>query len=327
MFGWTQVVVFAWLSLTVLCAPAQAQVQAQAVYPTREVKLVAGFAAGGATDTIARYYAKKLSDKLGQTFIVENRPGGGGIVSLNALAQSTPDGYTLALGSNPIASNAVLNRNPYDWRRDLAPIAMLVSTPNVLVVPGSSPINSVNDLIEAAKKSPGTLTFASAGTGSTQHLAGELFQYMAGVKMTHVPYRGGSQALIDMLAARVDLTFGSSATMMPLVESKKLKLLATTGPSRLKQQPDVPTIAESGFPGFDVQGAYFMVAPANTPQSIQLTLAKAVDEISHQTDTIAFIEGMHASPLYGGPKETKAFIEGEYTKWKTLIDAVGIKVD
>lgn len=323
------------ISLRVLCrwvcaltaVLAGVSAQAQANYPVREVKLVAGFAAGGATDVIARYYAKKLSEKLGQTFIVENRPGGGGIVSLNALAQSTPDGYTLALGSNPIASNAVLNRNPYDWRRDLAPIAMLVSTPNVLVVPGSSPINSVNDLIEAAKKSPGILTFASAGTGSTQHLAGELFQYMANVKMTHVPYRGGSQALIDMLAARVDLTFGSSATMMPLVESKKLKLLATTGPYRLKQHPEVPTIAESGFPGFDVQGDYFMVAPANTPQAIQMTLAKAVGEISHQADTIVFIEGMHARPLYGGPKETKAFIEGEYTKWKTLIDAVGIKVD
>ena len=165
MRGLMRVVIFTLLSLAALYA------QAQAVYPTREVKLVAGFAAGGATDVIARYYAKKLSEKLGQAFIVENRPGGGGIVSLNALAQSTPDGYTLALGSNPIASNAVLNRNPYDWRRDLAPIAMLVSTPNVLVVPGSSPINSVNDLIEAAKKSPGILTFASAGTGSTQHLA------------------------------------------------------------------------------------------------------------------------------------------------------------
>jgi tripartite-type tricarboxylate transporter receptor subunit TctC len=150
---------------------------------------------------------------------------------------------------------------------------------------------------------------------------------MANVKMTHVPYRGGSQALIDMLAARVDLTFGSSATMMPLVESKKLKLLAITGPYRLKQHPDVPTIAESGYPGFDVQGDYFMVAPANIPQSIQMILAKAVDEISRQPDTIAFIESMHARPLYGGPTETKAFIEGEYKKWKTLIDAVGIKVD
>ena len=315
-----------WL-ISVLLSVMTNCVQAQVAYPTREVKLIAGFAAGGATDTIARYYAKKLTDKLGQTFIVENRPGGGGIVSLNALAQSLPDGYILALGSNPIASNAVLNRNPYDWRRDLAPIAMLVSTPNVLVVPGSSPINSVKELVEAAKKTPGTLTFASAGTGSTQHLAGELFQYMAKVKMTHVPYRGGSQALIDMLAARVDLTFGSSATMMPLVESKKLKLLAITGPYRLKQHPDVPTIAESGYPGFDVQGDYFMVAPANIPQSIQMILAKAVDEISRQPDTIAFIESMHARPLYGGPAETKAFIEGEYKKWKTLIDAVGIKVD
>jgi tripartite-type tricarboxylate transporter receptor subunit TctC len=315
-----------WL-ISVLLSVMTNCVQAQVAYPTREVKLIAGFAAGGATDTIARYYAKKLTDKLGQTFIVENRPGGGGIVSLNALAQSLPDGYILALGSNPIASNAVLNRNPYDWRRDLAPIAMLVSTPNVLVVPGSSPINSVKELVEAAKKTPGTLTFASAGTGSTQHLAGELFQYMANVKMTHVPYRGGSQALIDMLAARVDLTFGSSATMMPLVESKKLKLLAITGPYRLKQHPDVPTIAESGYPGFDVQGDYFMVAPANIPQSIQMILAKAVDEISRQPDTIAFIESMHARPLYGGPAETKAFIEGEYKKWKTLIDAVGIKVD
>ncbi len=315
-----------WL-ISVLLSVMTNCVQAQVAYPTREVKLIAGFAAGGATDTIARYYAKKLTDKLGQTFIVENRPGGGGIVSLNALAQSLPDGYILALGSNPIASNAVLNRNPYDWRRDLAPIAMLVSTPNVLVVPGSSPINSVKELVEAAKKTPGTLTFASAGTGSTQHLAGELFQYMANVKMTHVPYRGGSQALIDMLAARVDLTFGSSATMMPLVESKKLKLLAITGPYRLKQHPDVPTIAESGYPGFDVQGDYFMVAPANLPQSIQMILAKAVDEISRQPDTIAFIESMHARPLYGGPAETKAFIEGEYKKWKTLIDAVGIKVD
>jgi tripartite-type tricarboxylate transporter receptor subunit TctC len=304
-----------------------AQSQTQVAYPTREVKLIAGFAAGGATDTIARYYAKKLTDKLGQTFIVENRPGGGGIVSLNSLAQSPPDGYTLALGSNPIASNDVLNRNPYDWRRDLAPIAMLVSTPNVLVVPANSSINSVKELVQAAMRAPGTLTYASAGTGSTQHLAGELFQYMAGVKMTHVPYRGGSQALIDMLAARVDLTFGSSATMMPLVDSKKLKLLAITGPYRLMQYPNTPTIAESGFPGFDVQGDYFMVAPANTPQAVQDALAKAVDEISHQVDTIAFIEGMYARPLYGGPRQTKDFIEGEYKKWKALIDAVGIKVD
>ena len=300
----------------------------QSSYPVHEVKLIAGFAAGGATDTIARYYSKKLTEKLGQIFVVENRPGGGGIVALNSLVQSAADGYTLSLGSNPIASNAVLNRNHYDWRRDLAPIAMLVSTPNVLVVPGSSPLNSLQDMVAAARK-PGAsaLTFASAGTGSTQHLAGELFQYMAEIKMTHVPYRGGSQALIDMLAARVDLTFGSSATMMPLVDAKKLKLLAITGPYRLKQYPEVPTIAELGYPGFDVQGDYFMLAPANTPVAIQQILAKAVDEISHQPDTIAFIEGMYARPLYGGPGETKAFLENEYKKWKTLIDAVGIKVD
>lgn len=300
---------------------------AEPSYPNKPVKLLVGFAPGGATDLLARFYAKKLSEQFGQTFIVENRPGGGGNTAIKALTQSAPDGYTLAMGANYIASNAALNRNPYDWDKELTPLVMVAGTPNLLVVPASSKINSVNDLIAAAKQPGAQLTFGSAGMGTSIHLAGELFQNMANVKMTHVPYKGVSPAEIDLVSGLVDMMFGSISTALPLVESKKLKAIAITGPMRLKKYPDIPTISESGLNGFDVQAIYFMVAPAKTPVNIQQIIADTVDKISKQSETIAFLEGLYANPMYGGPTVTKAFLQSEFIKWQKLVNATGLKVD
>ena len=321
------------ISLKVLCrwvcavtaVLAGVSAQAQANYPVREVKLVAGFAAGGATDVIARYYAKKLSDKLGQAFIVENRPGGGGIVSLNALAQSTPDGYTLALGSNPIASNAVLNRNPYDWRRDLAPIAMLVSTPNVLVVPGSSPINSVNDLIEAAKKSPGILTFASAGNGVGGHLSGELFKMLARIDMLHIPYKGIQPAMIDVVGGQVTMTFASIASGMPQVIGKRLLPLAVTGAQRSPAAKDLPTMIEAGIKGYESSTWYGLVAPAGTPADIINRLNSEVVAALKSPDLNERLSREGADPVGNSPAEFARYIQSEIDKWRKVIRAAGIE--
>ena len=315
------------LFITMLSLLAVGLAQAQPSYPNKPVKLLVGFAPGGATDLLARFYAKKMTEQLGQTFIVENRPGAGGNTAINVLTQSDPDGYTIAMAANYIASNAALKRNPYDWDTELAPLAMIAGTPNLLVVPENSKINSVKALIAAATQSGAQLTYGSAGMGTSIHLAGELFQNMANVKFTHVPYKGVSPAEIDLVAGRVDMMFGSISTALPLVEAKKLKAIAITGPTRLKKYPDIPTISETGLKGFDVQAIYFLVAPAKTPVAIQQKIAQVVENIAKEPDTIVFLEGIYANPMPGGPAETKAFLQSEYTKWQKLVNATGLKVD
>lgn len=302
-------------------------VLADTAYPARDVRLLVGFAAGGATDSLARYYAKKLTDKFGQSFVVENKPGNGGNIAIKALTQSTPDGYTIAMGANFIVSGAAFGRSPFNWDTDLAPIAMIVATPNVVAVPAGSPIKSIADIVRMAAPPARSLTYATAGMGSSQHLAGELFAYRSGAQLTHVPYKGGSQAIIDLLAGRVDLTFGSSTTIMPAVDGGKLTLLAVTGPDRMRQYPNVPTIAESGLPGYDVQADYLMVAPAGTPASIVEKLAIAIDEISRDPESARVMDRLYAIPLFGGPKETRQYLEREFLKWQALERATHLKID
>jgi tripartite-type tricarboxylate transporter receptor subunit TctC len=296
-------------------------------YPTKPVKVFVGFAPGGATDQLARMYAKKLSEKFGQPFIVENRPGAGGNTAVHALTQSPADGYTIAMAANYVAANAALKRNPYDWERDLVPVAMIASTPNILVVPPGSKLNNVNDLIQEAKKSGSHLTFSSAGMGSSIHLAGELFKVMAGVNLTHVPYKGVSPAEVDLMAGTVDMMFGSISTAAPLVNAKKLKALAVTGRHRLKEFPSLPTIEEAGLRGYDVEAAYLLAAPAKIPVEILNRLAGAVAEINRQPDVLSFIERLYARPLTGGPAETKAFLKSEEQKWKGVVEATGLKLE
>lgn len=296
-------------------------------YPDKPVRLFVGFAPGGATDQLARLYARKLGERFKQTFIVENRPGAGGNIAIQALTQAPADGYTIAMAANYVAANAAMKRNPYDWERDLMPIGMVASTPNILVVPPGSRLNSVADLIRQAKKSDGKLTFSSAGMGSSIHLAGELFKVMAGVDMTHVPYKGVSPAEVDLMAGTVDLMFGSVSTAIPLVQSKKLKALAVTGRERMKAMPDLPTIEEAGLKGYDVEAVYFMVAPAKVPAPVLKQLADAVADINTQPDVQEFMDRIYARPLTGGPDEARAFLKSEVRKWQGVVDATGLKVD
>jgi len=297
------------------------------VYPTKAVKILVGFAPGGATDLLARIYATKLSAKFDKSFIVENRPGAGGNTAIQALTQSAPDGYTIAMGANYIAANAAFNRNAYDWDRELAPIALIAYTPNVLVVPANSKFQNVNDIIQQAKKPNSHLTFASAGMGSSIHLAGELFKMMAGVNMVHVPYKGVSPAEVDLMAGTVDMMFGSISTAIPLINAKKLKILAITGKERIKEYPDVPTLDESGLRGYDVGATFLMVAPAKVPAEILNKLADAVAEISRHPDVVSQVERIYAKPLTGGPAATKTFLKGEFDKWQGLVKATGLKFE
>ncbi|MGV3654368.1 MAG: tripartite tricarboxylate transporter substrate binding protein [Noviherbaspirillum sp.] len=315
------------LLAAVLGLAAMATASGADVYPNKPVRVYVGFAPGGATDQLARLYAKKLGEKFNQSFIVENRPGAGGNTAIHALTQAPADGYTIAMAANYVAANAAMGRNSYDWERELMPIGMVASTPNILVVPPNSKLNSVADLVREARKPDNKLTFSSAGMGSSIHLAGELFKVMAKVDMTHVPYKGVSPAEVDLMAGTVDMMFGSVSTAIPLVQAKKLKALAVTGPQRMKAMPDLPTIEEAGLKGYDVQAVYLMAAPARIPAPILKNLADAVAEINKQPEVQAFMDRIYATPLTGGPDEAKAFLKAEMEKWQGVVKATGLKVD
>ncbi|MFD4836973.1 tripartite tricarboxylate transporter substrate binding protein [Achromobacter sp. NPDC058515] len=315
------------LSAAALGLATAGALPAHAEYPDKPVKMYVGFAPGGATDLLARFYAEQLSSKLGQPFIVENRPGAGGNVAIQSLAQTKPDGYTIAMGANYIASNAALKRNAYDWDKDLTPIALIASTPNILVVPPNSPFKSVGDIIQAATRPNAFLTFGSAGVGSSIHLSGELFKAMTGAKLTHVPYKGVSPAEVALMGGDIDMMFGSVSTEVPLVQAGKLKVLAITGLERMKVFPDVPTLDEAGLKGFNVGASYVLVAPARVPDAVVQRLSQAVAEINAGAEAPAYTERLYASPMKGGPAEAKAFLQSEYEKWNKLVADNALKLD
>jgi tripartite-type tricarboxylate transporter receptor subunit TctC len=237
--------------------------------PKKSITLVVGFAAGGAADTAARMIARKLSENLGVPVVVENKAGAGGNIAHQFVANATPDGSTILLGSvGPLAISPNMVKLPYDPQRDLAPLTMGMNFPNVLVVPASLGVKSLAELVALAKKEPGKLSFGSTGPGSASHLAGELFNVRAGVDVIHVPYKGGGPAMIDLLAGRISMYFATMATAGPHIEAGKLIPLASTGLTRPVFLPNVPTLHESGFPGFSATNWYAFVAPGKTPAPV-----------------------------------------------------------
>ena len=314
-------------SLVCACAMAPGLAQADN-YPTRAIKLYVGFAPGGATDQLARLYAAKLTDRLGQPVVVENRPGSGGNVAVQQLAQASPDGYSLVMAANYVAINAALKRNAYDWERDLAPISLIASTPNLLVVPVNSGFKTIGDIAEAGKKPGAQVTFGSPGMGSSVHLSGELFKLTAqSPGLTHVPYKGVAPAELDLVSGTIDLMFDSISTAVPLVEAGKLRAIAITGAQRLKALPNVPTMDELGMKGFNVEATYMVIAPAKTPTPIVQKLSAAIAEVSRQPEVQRTIENLYALPLVGGPAQTTAFLKAEEAKWTEVVKASGLKVD
>src|SRR6266568_4436197 len=249
------------LAAALLAAAAQAAAQE---YPAKPVRMIVGFAAGGGTDTTARPIAHKLSELFGQQVIVDNRPGAAGNIATDIVAKANPDGYTILMGT--IAALAIYQNLPFDPERDLAPVTQAVDSTNILSLHPSVPANSVKELIALARSK--SLNYGSSGVGATGHLAGELFNLMTGVKLVHVPYKGGAPAMVDLVAGRVELVFATAASAVPQIKGGKIKGIAVTTAKRSALMPELPTIAEAGLPGYDANNWYGLMVPANTPRAI-----------------------------------------------------------
>lgn len=292
-------------------------------FPQRPLKIHVGFAAGGGTDLLARQVAKRLGESLGQPVIVENKPGKGGVIAVQATLAAPADGYTIVMATTGMAVDAALGETNYDWQRDLAPLAMLASSPNVLVVNEKSTIRSVADLVREARAK--RLTFASAGVSSSMHMSGELFKQMAGVDMTHVPYRSAPQAEQALLAGEVDLVFDNIAGAIPFIESGKLRPIAISSAGRHPGLPNVPTIDEAGLKGFETTGTFFLMAPAKVPQPVLQRLEAALAEVGRDEETRAYIRRMNMVPLGGGAAAVNEFMRVEYAKWRTVVTSKGFE--
>ncbi|AZG14388.1 MULTISPECIES: Bug family tripartite tricarboxylate transporter substrate binding protein [Cupriavidus] len=320
--------------LAVLCtgcmaAAQQAGAQAADPYPSKPITYVVPFAAGGTTDLLGRLIGQKLSAALGQSVVVENRAGAGGNIGSDYVAKAAPDGYTLLGGT--ISSHAInvslYPKMPYDPIRNFQPITLIGTLPNVLVVNSSSPWKSVQDVIAAAKAKPGAVNFGSSGNGTSQHLAAELFANMAGLRMTHVPYKGSSQAVQALLGNQVDLVFENSLAAIPMIQSGKFRALATTGPKRAGELPDVPTMDEAGLKGYEIVSWQAIFAPAGTPRPVVDKLSTEIGKIIRQPDVRAKLASMGVEPSGAGPAELGSFQKSEVAKWANLIKVANIHLE
>lgn len=314
--------------LLMLVAAAAAAAQPAANYPNKPIRIVVPQSAGGSTDLTARLIAQKLSDAVGQPVVVDNRPGAGSIIGTDLVAKATPDGYTLLVVASSITINPSLHRKlPFDPMRDLAPITQLSAFPNMLVVHPSLPVKSVQDLIALARAKPGQINYGSSGTGTGTHLSAELFKSMTGVDMVHVPYKGGGPAVTALLGGQVQLNFATIPSVLPYVRAGKLRAVAVTTSRRSPAAPDVPTIAESGVPGYDHGPWNGMLAPAKTPKAVIARLNAEVARIVHMPEAKAVLVHEGAEPVGNTPEEFAAIIRTETAKWAKVIKAAGIKAD
>jgi tripartite-type tricarboxylate transporter receptor subunit TctC len=313
------------LSLAVLALAAGAALGQG--YPSKPVRLVVPFPPSGGNDVFARILAQQLSSAWNQQVLVENRPGAGGSVGTEYVAKAAPDGYTLLLGhTGTLAINPVLYKNiGYDTLRDFAPVSLIASAPLVLVVNPSTAIRTVRDLIAQAKASPEKLTIASAGNGTGSHLSAELLQSMAGIRLTHVPYKGSSPALTDLLGGQVQIMFSVIPPVLPHINTGKLRPVAVTSTRRIAQLPRVPTVAESGLPDFESTLAYGILAPKGTPAPVIDELHSQIARITSMRDYRVRVDFEGAVVLEGTPAEFAALIKGQSEKWGKLIRAAGIR--
>ena len=290
-------------------------------FPTRAVTLTVGFAPGGGTDTAARIVAKKLSENIGQSVVVENKAGAGGNIAAHHAANATPDGHTIHLSSvGPLTVAPHMSKDlPYDPKKDLAPLTMGMMFPNVFVVHPSVPAKNLKEFVDLAKGKPGELTYASSGVGGAAHLSGELFKQMAGINMVHVPYKGGGPAMADMLGGRVHMYPAVPSTSKPHMETGKVRAIATTGLSRTKVMPDVPTVAEQGYPGFEATNWYAFVISSKVPREIQQYWSRELVKALKDPEVVAALEKHGLEPVPGTPEEMAKFMETETQKWGKVV--------
>ena len=301
--------------------------QAQA-WPSKPIKLVVSYPPGGTVDAVARVIAPKLSIRLGQPVIVDNRAGAGGAIGGDVVAKSAPDGYTLLLDASNHAQNPALrSKMPFNTLRDLASVSLLVKVPNVLVVNPATSINSVKDLLTQAKAKPAQIDYASSGNGSAQHLAGELFTSMAKIQMNHIAYKGGAPALSDVMAGTVPVFFASIASSLPYIQGGKLRAVAVTGKARSPVLPQLPTVAESGLPGYEVYEWNAVFAPAATPAPVVERVSKELAAVLAEPDVRARLEGMGAEVVGSNAADLDAFRRAELARWTKLAKDNKIQLD
>jgi tripartite-type tricarboxylate transporter receptor subunit TctC len=317
-----------WLALTALgvsLAAAASGVASAQTYPNKPLRMVIPFAAGGSPDIIGRMVAEELGTILGQSVVVENRAGAGGNIAVQYVIDQPADGYTLLLGtSGNMASNKVLYRNlKFDTEVDLIPISVAYTTCNALIVPEAGP-KTVAELIAEAKKKPGTLSFGSPGVGTAGHLIGELFKTTTGTQLTHVPYRGQSQVINDLLGGHLSMSFEVAATAIPVVQSGKMRALAVTCPRRLAQLPDAPTFAEAGIQGFVLEGLALVAAHGKTPPDIVKKLNEAMVKIMGLPKVSGKVAGMGLQARSSSPDEARALLSGDVKRWGAVVKAAGI---
>ncbi|CAM3479436.1 Bug family tripartite tricarboxylate transporter substrate binding protein [Paracidovorax anthurii] len=301
---------------------------AQNGYPGRTVRIIVPYPAGGFNDTLARVVGKKLQDSLGQPFIADNKPGGGTIIGTEAGVKSPPDGYTLFIASFPTVVNQFLYKNlPYSVQRDVAPIILAGYAPNLLVVRSDSPYRTVKDLVAAAKAAPDRLNYASAGSGTSLHLAMEYFKSVTGTRIAHIPYKGSAPMITDLLGGQVDVMFDNLPNAMPHVQSGRMRALGVTSLKRLAAQPDIPTIAEQGYPGFEISPWYGIAAPAGTPRAILVKLNAEVARILTQPDVKAIFAAQGVEIAGGSVEDFDRYIKAQSARWEPIVRNANIALD
>jgi tripartite-type tricarboxylate transporter receptor subunit TctC len=298
-----------------------------AAYPVKPVRIVVPSSPGGGTDILARVLAQKLAESLGQQFVVENRPGAGQVIGIEAVARSVPDGYTLLMAASAIVINEVLYaKPPYDTLRDFAPVTLVASLPNILVVHPALPVKSVRELIALAKSRPGQLNYSSAGSGTSPHLSMELFRIMAGLTLTHIPYKGTGPATVDLVAGQVQLSMPNVLTALPQIKGGKVRALGVTSARRAVGLPDIPAIAES-LPGYEAIQWYGVLAPAGTAREIVAKLQAEIARIVILPEVKERLAADGADAVGNRPEEFATYIRAELAKWGKVVKAGGIKLE
>lgn len=294
-------------------------------YPSKPIRFLVGFPPAGTNDIVARAVAQKVSENIGQSIVVENRGGANTAIATELGARAAPDGYTILLNAPGHATNPALIKLPFDPMRDFAFVTLLAQAPNLLVVHPSLPAHNVKELIAVSKKHPGEINYGSSGIGTTVHLSGELFQYMTGVKWVHIPYKGGGPAVVELIAGQTQIYFGNMPTVIGHARAGKLRALAVTSSKRSAAEPNIPTVAESGVPGFDVTAWYGVSVPAKTSRAIIDRLHDEFVRALKSPDLRDRLVAQGADPAGTTPEQYTAFVQNEITKWARVIKAAGIK--